>query len=103
MDSCLRDFFVWFATGFWLPTGTGRPGWSGGPSSCHTEGEDTPTAPIVPGIMLVTNPAGLRRMAAMRGAAVPDWLIPLFDGTDDDAQIGIMVTAEQVRVLQATG
>jgi len=65
------------------------------------------TAPIVPGIMPVTNPAGLRRMAAMCGAAVPDWLIHLFDGTDDDPEIRRMVaavvTAEQVRLLQANG
>ena len=65
------------------------------------------SAPIVPGIMPVTNPAGLRRMAAMCGAAVPDWLMHLFDGTEDDAEIRRMVaavvTAEQVRVLQANG
>ena len=52
------------------------------------------TAPIVPGIMPVTNPAGLQRMAAMCGAAVPDWLMHLFDGTEDDAEIRRMVTAD---------
>ena len=65
------------------------------------------TAPIVPGIMPVTNLAGLRRMAAMCGAAVPDWLVHLFDGTEDDPEIRRMVaavvTAEQVRLLQANG
>ncbi len=65
------------------------------------------TAPIVPGIMPVTNLAGLRRMAGMCGAAVPDWLIHMFDGTENDPEIRRMVaavvTAEQVRVLQANG
>ena len=65
------------------------------------------TAPIVPGIMPVTNLAGLRRMAAMCGAAVPDWLVHLFDGTENDPEIRRMVaavvTAEQVRLLQANG
>jgi methylenetetrahydrofolate reductase (NADPH) len=65
------------------------------------------TAPIVPGIMPVTNLAGLRRMAAMCGASVPDWLVHMFDGVEDDAEIRRMVatvvTAEQVRVLQANG
>jgi methylenetetrahydrofolate reductase (NADPH) len=65
------------------------------------------TAPIVPGIMPVTNLAGLRRMAATCGAAVPEWLIGMFDGTEDDPEIRRMlaavVTAEQVRVLQANG
>ncbi|HET8997898.1 MAG TPA: methylenetetrahydrofolate reductase, partial [Acetobacteraceae bacterium] len=65
------------------------------------------TAPIVPGIMPVTNLAGLRRMAALCGSAVPDWLGHMFEGTDDDPEIRRMVaavvTAEQVRLLQANG
>ncbi|MBV9202634.1 MAG: methylenetetrahydrofolate reductase [NAD(P)H] [Alphaproteobacteria bacterium] len=64
-------------------------------------------APIVPGIMPVTNLAGLKRMSAMCGASVPAWLEYLFEGTDDDPEIRRMVaavvTAEQVRVLQANG
>ncbi len=65
------------------------------------------TAPIVPGIMPVTNLAGLRRMAAMCGASIPEWMSHLFDGTEDDPEIRRMVaavlTAEQVRLLQANG
>jgi len=65
------------------------------------------TAPIVPGIMPVTNMAGLRRMAAMNGTDVPDWLGRMFEGTDQDPEIRRMVaaivTAEQVRLLQANG
>ena len=65
------------------------------------------TAPVVPGIMPVTNLAGLQRMAAMSGVPVPDWLVRMFVGTEDDAElrrmIAAVVTAEQVRVLQANG
>lgn len=65
------------------------------------------TAPIVPGIMPVTNLAGLQRMAAMSGVQVPGWLARMFEGTEDDAElrrmIAAVVTAEQVRVLQANG
>lgn len=65
------------------------------------------TAPIVPGIMPVTNLAGLRRMAAMSGVSVPDWLVHMFDGLDDDLEtrrmVAAAVAAEQVRLLQANG
>jgi methylenetetrahydrofolate reductase (NADPH) len=65
------------------------------------------TAPIVPGIMPVTNLAGLRRMAAMSGVGVPDWLVHMFDGLDDDLEtrrmVAAAVAAEQVRLLQANG
>ena len=65
------------------------------------------TAPIVPGIMPVTNLAGLRRMATLSGVAVPDWMGHLFEGLDDDAEtrrmVAAVVAAEQVRLLQANG
>ena len=65
------------------------------------------TAPIVPGIMPVTNLAGLRRMATMSGVSVPDWLGHMFDGLDDDQEtrrmVAAAVAAEQVRLLQANG
>jgi methylenetetrahydrofolate reductase (NADPH) len=65
------------------------------------------TAPVVPGIMAVTNFAGLMRMSAMCGASVPAWLGHLFEGMEDDAEIRRMVAAvvaaEQVRLLQANG
>jgi methylenetetrahydrofolate reductase (NADPH) len=64
-------------------------------------------APVVPGIMPVTNLAGLQRMAAMSGVDVPHWLVRMFEGTEDDAElrrmIAAVVTAEQVRLLQANG
>jgi methylenetetrahydrofolate reductase (NADPH) len=65
------------------------------------------TAPIVPGIMPVTNLAGLRRMSDLSGASVPDWLAHMFDGLDNDPEtrrmVAAVVVAEQVRLLQANG
>ena len=65
------------------------------------------TAPIIPGIMPVTNLAGLRRMATLSGVAVPDWLGHMFEGLDDDLEtrrmVAGVVAAEQVRLLQANG
>jgi methylenetetrahydrofolate reductase (NADPH) len=64
-------------------------------------------ASVVPGIMPVTNMAGLQRMAAISGVRVPGWLAQMFEGTDDDLElrrmIAAVVTAEQVRLLQANG
>jgi methylenetetrahydrofolate reductase (NADPH) len=65
------------------------------------------TAPIVPGIMPVSNFAGLQRMSAISGVSVPDWLARLFVGLDDDLEtrrmVAAVVAAEQVRLLQANG
>lgn len=65
------------------------------------------TAPIVPGIMPVTNLAGLQRMATLSGIAIPEWLGHMFDGLDDDMEtrrmVAAVVAAEQVRLLQANG
>jgi methylenetetrahydrofolate reductase (NADPH) len=65
------------------------------------------TAPIVPGILPVSNFAQAVKISSMCGTSVPDWLGHLFDGTDDDQEIRRMVAtvvaAEQVRLLQANG
>ncbi|WP_408904214.1 methylenetetrahydrofolate reductase [NAD(P)H] [Neoroseomonas terrae] len=65
------------------------------------------TAPIVPGIMPVSNFAQAARFSAMCGTHVPDWLGHLFEGTEEDPEIRRMVAAivaaEQVRTLQANG
>ncbi|PHK93014.1 hypothetical protein CR162_20890 [Pseudoroseomonas rhizosphaerae] len=65
------------------------------------------TAPVVPGIMPVSNYAQAARFSAMCGTSVPAWLGALFEGTEDDPEIRRMVAsivaAEQVRTLQANG
>ncbi|MDE2581784.1 MAG: methylenetetrahydrofolate reductase [NAD(P)H] [Rhodospirillales bacterium] len=65
------------------------------------------TAPIVPGIMPVSNFAQAARFSALCGASVPAWLGALFEGTEQDPEIRRMVAAvvaaEQVRLLQANG
>ena len=65
------------------------------------------TAPIVPGIMPVSNYAQAVRFSALCGASVPGWLGEMFAGTEDDPEIRRMVAAvvaaEQVRLLQANG
>jgi methylenetetrahydrofolate reductase (NADPH) len=64
-------------------------------------------APIVPGILPVTNFAQAVRFSAMCGASVPTWLGHMFEGTEDDPEqrraVASIVAAEQVRVLQANG
>jgi methylenetetrahydrofolate reductase (NADPH) len=65
------------------------------------------TAPIVPGIMPVSNYAQAARFSALCGATVPVWLEHLFDGLEKDHEtrrmVAAVVAAEQVRVLQASG
>jgi methylenetetrahydrofolate reductase (NADPH) len=65
------------------------------------------TAPIVPGILPVSNFPQAVKISAMCGTSVPDWMGHLLDGTDDDPEIRRMVAAvvaaEQVRLLQANG
>ncbi|MHA6288858.1 methylenetetrahydrofolate reductase [NAD(P)H] [Maricaulis sp. CAU 1757] len=49
--------------------------------------------PIVPGIMLQPNFAGLKRMAGMCGASLPDWLHRAYEGLEEDADTRRLVTA----------
>ena len=64
-------------------------------------------APIVPGILPVTNFAQLKRMAAACGASIPAWMGAHFDGLDDDPDtrrlVAASIAAEQCRRLQANG
>ena len=64
-------------------------------------------AEIVPGIMPVSNFAAVRRMSAMCGTAVPDWMERLFAGLDDlpDARqlVSATLAAELCRKLYAGG
>jgi methylenetetrahydrofolate reductase (NADPH) len=65
------------------------------------------TAPIVPGVMPVTNFKGLVKMAAGCGASVPSWFANLFDGLDSDPETRMLVaaatTGELCARLQAEG
>ena len=64
-------------------------------------------APIVPGIMPVSNFAQATKFSAMCGASIPPWMGRLFEGTENDPETrrmaGMVLAAEQVRLLQANG
>jgi methylenetetrahydrofolate reductase (NADPH) len=65
------------------------------------------TAPIVPGILPVTNFARVVEFAGRCGAAVPEWMAELFEGLDDDPDtrrlVAASLAAEQCRTLYAGG
>ena len=65
------------------------------------------TAPIVPGIMPVSNFAQAAKFSAACGTSVPDWMARLFEGTENDPEtrriVSAVAAAEQVRLLQANG
>ena len=65
------------------------------------------TAPVVPGIMPVTNFKGLVKMAAPCGIPLPAWLANLFDGLDQDPDtrrlIACSVAAETCAKLEEEG
>lgn len=64
-------------------------------------------APVVPGILPVTNVAQARKFAAACGAEIPDWMDGLFEGLDDHPGsrqlVAATVTAEFTRRLYAGG
>jgi methylenetetrahydrofolate reductase (NADPH) len=65
------------------------------------------TAPIVPGIMPVSNYTQIVKFSQVSGVKVPPWLGRFFEGVEDDMEtrrmIAAHVAAEQVRTLQANG
>jgi len=65
------------------------------------------TAPIVPGILPVSNFGQVVKFSRMCGTAVPAWLSELFDGLDEDPEtrklVAAMVATEQCRALAAEG
>lgn len=65
------------------------------------------TIPLIPGIMPVSNFAGLQRMCGACGAHIPEWLKAHFDGLDDDPEtrklIAASVAAETCARLQEEG
>ena len=64
-------------------------------------------APIVPGILPISNFASLQRFAAACGANVPGWLHEKFEGVDDDPETRQMISAnvaiDLVQTLQKEG
>jgi methylenetetrahydrofolate reductase (NADPH) len=64
-------------------------------------------APIVPGILPISNFASTLKFAAACGASVPDWLHERFEGLDDDPEtrqlISAAVAIETVEKLQQHG
>ena len=64
-------------------------------------------APLIPGILPVTNYGQVARFARMCGAAVPLWLSRLFETLEDDPEarklVAAMVAGEQCRILAAEG
>jgi methylenetetrahydrofolate reductase (NADPH) len=64
-------------------------------------------APIVPGILPVTNFGQVIKFSRMCGTAIPSWLVDLFDGLDDEPEtrklVAAMVATEQCRHLAAEG
>jgi len=65
------------------------------------------TAPLVPGILPVTNFAQVVKFSRLCGTAIPPWLAELFDGLDNDPEtrklVAAMVATEQCRALRAEG
>ena len=64
-------------------------------------------APIIPGILPVSNVSQTRRMADMCGTAIPAWMVSLFDGLDDHPAarqlVSATIAAEMCRRLYAGG
>ena len=50
-------------------------------------------APIVPGVMPVSNFNGFKRMAGVGGVYVPQWFADIFEGLDDDPETRLLVAA----------
>lgn len=64
-------------------------------------------APIVPGILPVTNFTQAKKFCETCGTSVPNWMAGIFEGLDEDVEtrrmVAAAVAAEQVRLLQANG
>jgi methylenetetrahydrofolate reductase (NADPH) len=65
------------------------------------------TVPILPGLMPVTNFAGVVRFSERAGTSVPKWMFDLFGGLDDNPEmqqlIAATIAAEQCRRLAEHG
>ena len=64
-------------------------------------------APLIPGILPVTNYGQVARFARMCGTTVPSWLTRIFETLEDDPEarklVAAMVAGEQCRILAAEG
>ncbi|MBO9698429.1 MAG: methylenetetrahydrofolate reductase [Sphingopyxis sp.] len=64
-------------------------------------------APIIPGILPVSNVSQTQRMADMCGTAIPGWMVSLFEGLDDHPGarqlVAATIAAEMSRRLYAGG
>ena len=64
-------------------------------------------APLIPGILPVTNYAQVARFAHACGTSVPPWLTRLFEALEDDPEarklVAAMVAGEQCRILASEG
>ena len=64
-------------------------------------------APLIPGILPVTNYGQVARFARLCGTSVPAWLTRLFETLGDDSEarklVAAMVAGEQCRILAAEG
>lgn len=56
-------------------------------------------APIVPGILPITNFARAVEFAGACGASIPPWMAELYDGLDDDPETRALVAATQASEL----
>ncbi len=65
------------------------------------------SAPIIPGILPITNYKSIKSFAKRCGANVPKWMDDLFEGLEGDQQssrlVAASVAAEQCRALYAQG
>ncbi|MGI8755058.1 MAG: methylenetetrahydrofolate reductase [Acidimicrobiales bacterium] len=63
--------------------------------------------PVIPGVMPFPSVAGVRRMSAMNGTAIPGWLSDRLDAVDGDPettrQLGVAVAADLVAELLDLG
>lgn len=65
------------------------------------------TAPIVPGILPVTNFSAMRKFTEPNGTSIPAWMADLFEGLDEEPEtrklVAATVAAETCRALAAEG
>lgn len=65
------------------------------------------TAPIIPGILPVSNFTQTVKFSEQCGTPIPEWMVDMFDGLDHDPTTRTLVSAtvavEQCRILQQAG